>query len=298
MVEKLQTSVPKAATGFVFNTRRPIFSDPRVREALTYCLDFEWLNRAIYHGLYERTGSYFQGSELAALGVPASETEKALLQPFAASVRPDVLDGTWRPPVSDGTGVDRKNLRKALELLTQAGYERRGNALVNTSTGQPLSFEILVRDQEEENLALAFQRTLALIGVTASVRRVERLQYELRIKSFDYDMIRFTYPSSLSPGNEQINRWSSTAAESQGSFNFAGAREPAVDAMIDALLEARSREDFVAAVRALDRVLVSGFYLVPLFHAPEDWWARWTRIERPEALSLYGAEPTTWWAKP
>jgi len=131
-----------------------------------------------------------------------------------------------------------------------------------------------------------------------SVRRVEAQQYELRIKSFDFDMIRFAYPSSLSPGGEQLNRWSSQAAENQGSFNFSGAHDPAIDAMIAALLAATSREDFVAAVRALDRVLISGFYLVPLFHAPEDWWARWTRIEHPATPSLYGAEPTSWWAAP
>jgi peptide/nickel transport system substrate-binding protein len=128
--------------------------------------------------------------------------------------------------------------------------------------------------------------------------RVEAQQYELRIKSFDFDMIRFTYPSSLSPGNEQTNRWSSTAGRKQGSFNFAGVRSPAVDAMIAALLAANGRDEFVAAVRALDRVLISGFYLVPLFHTPEEWWARWARIEHPANPSLYGAEPTTWWVKP
>ena len=298
VLEGFETDIPKPMTGFVFNTRRPIFADPKVREALLYCLDFEFLNRVLYHGLFERTGSYFQGSELSALGVPASEAERALLAPFAGSVRPDVMDGAWRPPVSDGTGSDRKNLGAAFALLKEAGYEQRGRALVNAATGEPLAFEIMVRSQEEENLALAFQRTLALIGVEASVRRVDAMQYELRIKSFDYDMIRFVYPSSLSPGNEQLNRWSSEAAGNEGSFNFSGAHDPAIDAMIAALLAATTREDFVAAVRALDRVLISGMYLVPFFHSPEDWWARWTRIEHPEPRSLYGAEPTTWWAAP
>jgi peptide/nickel transport system substrate-binding protein len=293
--EEFTNALPKAMTGFVFNTRRPIFADSKVREALTYCLDFEWLNRALYFGLYERTGSYFHGSELSALGVPASEAERVLLAPFAGSVRAEVMDGTYAPPVSDGSGVDRKNLGIAFQLLKEAGYERQGNVLVHAATGAPLAFEILARDQNEENLALALQRSCARIGVEIAVRRTEPLQYELRIKSFDYDMIRFTYPSSLSPGNEQINRWSSVAAENEGSFNFSGAHEPAIDAMMAALLAAEERKDFVTAVRAFDRVLMSGFYLIPLFHAPEDWWAIWSRVKHPETLSLYGEEPTTWW---
>jgi peptide/nickel transport system substrate-binding protein len=296
--EMFPTAVPKPMIGFVFNTRKPVFADPQVREALTYCLDFEWLNRVLYSGLYQRTGSYFQGSELSALGQPASEAERALLAPFPDAVRPEVMAGTYQPPQSDGSGSDRKSLRSAFELLTKAGYERRGAGLVKAETGVPLAFEILVRDQEEENLALAYQRTCALIGAQVNVRRVEAQQYEIRIKSFDFDMIRFVYPSSLSPGNEQLNRWSSVAAENQGSFNFAGVKNPAVDAAIAALLAATERDAFVAAVRALDRVLISGFYLVPLFHTPEDWWARWTRIEHPPQGSLYGAEPTTWWVKP
>lgn len=296
--DKIATQVPKAMIGFVYNTRRPVFADPKVREALTYALDFEWLNRALFYGLYQRTGSYFQGSELSALGVPASEAEKVLLAPFPDAVRPEVMQGAYAPPVSDGSGFDRNNLRKAVQLLTEAGYERRGNALVHGGTGQSLTFEILARDLAEENLALTLQRTLARIGVNPTVRRVEPLQYELRIKSFDFDMIRFTYPSSLSPGNEQINRWSSQAADNQGSFNFSGAKNPAVDAMIAALLAANTRAEFVTAVRALDRVLISGFYMLPLFHSPEEWWARWTRIQRPETLALTGPEPTTWWTAP
>jgi peptide/nickel transport system substrate-binding protein len=296
VLEEFQTQIPKPMIGFVFNTARPVFSDPRVREALTRCVDFEWLNRSLFHGLYQRTGSYFQGAELSALGNPASEAERALLAPFPDAVRPDVMEGTWMPPVSDGTGADRNALRAAFQLLTDAGYERQGNLLVKAESGEPLAFEILVRNLEDENLALAMQRTCALLGVQISVRRVEPLQYEVRIKDFDYDMIRFVYPSSLSPGNEQNNRWSSAAAGNPGAFNFANVRNPAVDAMITALLDAETRDGFVTAARALDRVLISGFYLIPLFHAPADWWARWARVAHPETRSLYGAEPTTWWA--
>ena len=289
------TKLPKAMNGFVFNTERPLFADRNVRQALTHCIDFEWLNRSLYYGLYQRTGSYFQGSELSALGLPASDAEKALLAKFPDAVRPEVMDGTYDPPVSDGSGTDRASLRKAFDLLKAAGYERKGDALVNIASDAPLAFEVLVREVEDENLALAMQRTCALLGVKIDVRRIESLQFEVRIKDFDYDMIRFAYPSSLSPGNEQNNRWSSAAAHNPGSFNFAGVREPAVDATIEALLGATEREDFVTAVRVFDRVLISGNYLVPLFYAPEDWWALQSRVKHPKALSLYGAEPTTWW---
>jgi len=295
VLEKFPTEVPKAMNAFVFNTQQPVFADPRVREAISYCIDFEWLNKSLYHGLYKRTGSYFEGSELSALGLPASDAEKALLAPFPDAVRADVMAGAWRPPLSDGSGGDRKALRTAFELLREAGYERDGSALVKADSREPLAFTILVKAAEDENLALAMQRTCALLGVAISVRRVEPLQYEVRIKDFDYDMIRFIYPSSLSPGYEQNNRWSSTAVGNAGAFNFAGVSSPAVDAMVAALLAATERSDFVTAVRALDRALMSGFYLVPLFHSPEDWWARWARVKHPETLSLYGAEPTTWW---
>jgi peptide/nickel transport system substrate-binding protein len=296
-LQKFPTQAPKAMVGFVFNTQRPIFADRRVRKALTYCFDFEWLNRSLYYGLYQRTGSYFQGSELSALGQPASEAERALLAPYPDAVEPDVMDGSYKPPVGDGSGSDRALLRTAFQILTDAGYERRGNALVKTDTGAPFAFEVLVRNVEEENLAIALQRTCARLGVAISVRRVEPLQYEVRIKDFDYDMIRFIYPSSLSPGNEQNNRWSSASVRNAGAFNFAGVDSPAVDAMIAALLAAEDREDFVTAVRALDRVLISGHYLIPLFHSPEDWWAVWTRVKHPEKPSLYGPEPTTWWTE-
>jgi peptide/nickel transport system substrate-binding protein len=288
---------PKPMTGFVFNTERPIFADRRVREALTYCIDFEWMNRSLYYGLYKRVGSYFQDSDLSALAVPASDAEKALLAKFPDAVTPAVMDGTYAPPVSDGSGTDRAVLRKAFDLLKAAGYERKGNSLVNSTTNAPLSFEVLVRTAEDENLALAMQRTCSLLGVKINVRRLEPLQFEVRIKDFDYDMIRFVYLSSLSPGNEQNNRWASASAHSPGSFNFAGVKDPAVDAMIGALLSATGQDDFVTAVRAYDRVLMSGTYLVPLFYAPEDWWALSSRIKHPEKPSLYGAEPTTWWVE-
>jgi peptide/nickel transport system substrate-binding protein len=281
--------------GFVFNTRRPQFADPKVREALTYFLDFDWLNRNLYFGLYQRTGSYFQGSELSALGQPASDAEKALLAPFPGAVRADVMDGTYAPPKSDGSGQDRRMLGQGVALLKAAGYEVRDGKMVNVATGEPLTFEFLAQTRDQERVALAYQRWLALAGIALNVRLVDSAQFYERQKAFDFDMMQFVYPASLSPGNEQLFRWSSESAKTEGSFNFAGASSPALDAMLQALISANSEEDFIAAARALDRVLVSGFYVVPLFHADDNWMARWARVKHPDKPSLYGPEPTTWW---
>jgi peptide/nickel transport system substrate-binding protein len=293
VLDTFETGVPKGMNGFVFNTRRPIFADIRVREALGYFLDFEWLNQNLFDAKYQRTGSFFQGSELSALGVPADVRERELLAPFADAVREDILEGTYAPPVSDGSGRDRQNLQRGVELLAEAGYEIRDGAMVNSETGEPLAFEILVLDPNQERVALAFQSTLGVAGITASVRQIENAQYYERIlNTRDFDMIIWNYSASLSPGNEQIGRWSN---DQPGTLNFAGVKTPAVDAMIEAMLAARDREEFVSAVRAFDRVLTSGFYTIPLFHATGQWIARWRRVEPPEYTALYGAQPATWW---
>jgi peptide/nickel transport system substrate-binding protein len=295
--ETIETGTPKGMNGLVFNLRNPIFQDIRVREALTYFFDFEWINRNLYDGQYRRSGSYFEGSELSALGRPASEKERMLLAPFPDAVLPAVMDGTYQPPVSDGSGRDRNNLRKGIELLKAAGYAQQGGKMVHSDTGTPLSFEILVIDRDEERLGLAFQQALRLVGIDVSVRQADTAQYWERIlNTRAFDMIRWIYPASLSPGNEQLGRWSMIDATTFGRLNFPGVSSPAIDAMIDAMLAAESEEDFVAAVRAFDRVLISGHYVIPLFHAPEQWIARWSKIERPERASLYGAIPPAWWS--
>ena len=296
VLEPFAKGTPSGMNAFVFNTRRAPFDDPLVRQALTYFFDFEWMNRNLFFDRYERSGSFFHGSELSALGQPASEAELALLKAFPGVVKPAVLDGTYKPPVSDGSGRDRKNLRTALKMLGQAGYARKGNALVHGRTGKQLGFEFLTMSREQERLALGFQRTLSVAGIDMSVRQVDATQFWDRLKQYDFDMIQFFWAASLSPGNEQNFRWSQQSATMPGTFNFAGANEPAIDAMIEKLLAAHSREDFVTAVRALDRILMSGTYVIPLFHLPDQWIARWTRIAHPGISSLYGYEPTTWWS--
>jgi len=296
--EEFSSGLPKPSFNFVFNTRRTIFADNRVREAIALLFDFEWVNRSIFFGLYKRNAGFFDGSELSAVGRPADERERALLAPFPGAVRPDVLDGTWAPPATDGSGRDRTVLRRALALLGSAGYELRGTELVERTRGRPFGFEILTVNRDEERLALLFASQLKRAGISAQVRLVDAVQYEARRIAFDFDMIQNRWDESLSPGNEQAFYWSSAAADSNGSRNYMGVKNEAIDSMIAALLKAETRADVVGAVRALDRALISGNYVVPLFYVPEQWVARWTYIERPRTTSMHGYLPETWWRQP
>jgi peptide/nickel transport system substrate-binding protein len=197
-------------------------------------------------------------------------------------------------PVSDGSGTDRKVLRQAVSLLAEAGYAIKGGKMLD-KTGKQLTFEVMTQNEGQEKMAIAYQRALALIGIQMSIRTVDDAQYQARSNSFDYDMIVKAYTSSLSPGAEQFNRWESSSRDAQGSFNYAGVADPDIDRMIEALASARSLEDFQAAVRAYDRLLVAGHYVVPLYHIGEQWAARWTHIGRPEKTPLYGYQLPVWW---
>lgn len=298
--EALKNENPKGLSGFVFNTRRPLFSDIRLREALGMMFDFEWVNANYYSSLYTRTKSFFDESVLSSSGRPASEKERALLAPWPNAVRADILEGKWRPPVNDGTGRDREVAKRALDLLATAGWRLDGGRL--TKDGEAASFEIMVKDRDQERLALSYASSLARIGVDARVRLVDEVQYQRRRQKFDFDMMIGQYVASASPGNEQRMRWGSASAAQEASFNLAGAASPAIDGLIAALLAAKSDDDFITAVRAYDRVLLSGFYVVPLFHASEQWIAHSAELERPQRLPRYGAPmfgPTldSWWRK-
>lgn len=296
--EEFKTGVPQGMRALVFNTRRPVFADIRVRKAINHLFDFEWVNRSLFYGLYQRTGSYFEGSELASRGRPADARERALLAPFPDAVTPKVLAGAWAPPASDGSGRDRVQLKAALDLFAEAGYAIDGTVLKERATGRPFTFEIMVTTRDQERIALAFASSLKRAGITPSIRMVDAVQFEQRRIAFDFDMIQYYWDESLSPGNEQAFYWGSAAADEQGSRNYMGVRSPAVDAMIAALLKAEKRDDFVSAVRALDRVLLSGEFVVPLFHLPAQWMARWKTIRHPAATSLYGYLPEVWWREP
>jgi peptide/nickel transport system substrate-binding protein len=295
--ETFQTGKPAGTYGFFFNTRRTVFQNRDVRAALGLLFDFEWANKNLYFGAYKRVTSFFENSELSSVGRPASDAEKALLAPFPDAVTPEVMAGTWHPAVSDGSGSDRKLLRQAVEQLKQAGYSFAGGKMVGPG-GQPLAFEILAQNADQARIAQGFAGTLARIGVGVNIRQVDDAQYQLRKQEFDYDMLMSSFTSSLSPGAEQRGRWGSGARDANGSFNFAGTAEPAIDAMIDAMTQARSREDFVAAVRAYDRVLISGQYVVPLFYVPDQWLARWNFIQHPEVTPLTGYYLPAFWRDP
>jgi peptide/nickel transport system substrate-binding protein len=295
--DRFPYGLPKGMAGMVFNTRRPMFADVRVREALLHLFDFEWINHNLFFDQYRRTASYFDDCELSAHGRVATAQERDLLKPFPDAVRADIMDGRWSPPVNDGTGRDRKHLRRALSLLSAAGYKLKGTELIHAASGRPLEIEYLVTSREQERLALAFAHSVKRAGIEMQVRLVDATQYERRRVTFDFDMMEYRWEQSLSPGNEQYFYWGSAAADQDGSRNYMGVRSKAIDAMIAAMLNAREQADFVAATRALDRILLSGFYVIPLFHLPEQWVARWTRIAHPKRTSLYGYLPETWWAE-
>ncbi|MEP9377737.1 extracellular solute-binding protein [Aquabacter sp. CN5-332] len=295
--EVIPTRLPKPHYALVFNTRRPIFADLNVRRAIIELFDFPWIDRNLYHGLYTRTAGFFDGSDLSALGRPASAMERALLLPYPGAVRKDVMAGTYKPPQADGSGRDRARLKAALDLLDDTGWRLKNGRLVNED-GVPFSFEIMVATREQERLCLAFASQLARAGIQARIRMVDPVQFDARRNSYDFDMVPFTWGQSLSPGNEQAFYFGSDAAGTQGTRNYMGMRSPAADALIARLVAAVSRDDLETTSRALDRVLISGAYAVPLFHAPGQWLARWKQIQRPSTLSLYGTLPETWWRAP
>ncbi len=298
--ETVPLRLPKGMEGFAFNTRRKLFSNVRAREALGDMFDFEWLDHNLYGDLYRRTPSFFAESDLASTGRAADQTEMAILAPYPGAVRDDILAGSWSPPVSDGSGRDRASAKRALALLATAGYRLRGTELV-TPDGAPFAFEIMVVDHRQERLALSFSQSLARIGVAARVRLVDEVQYQRRRQAFDFDMMLGSWIATPSPGAEQRSRWGSASAKQEASFNLPGATSPAIDGAIAAILAARSQSDFGAAVRVLDRLLLSGFYIIPLFHTQDQWIAYSAALGRPKQVPLFGLSNVTpmelWWRR-
>ncbi|HEX4769151.1 MAG TPA: extracellular solute-binding protein [Lichenihabitans sp.] len=296
----VHSRLPKGMEGFAFNTRRPLFADVRVREALGDMFDFEWIDANLYGGLYVRTPSFFADSELSSIGKSADAAETAILSAYLGAVRPDILAGQWRPPVGDGSGRDRAQAKRAIRLLAEAGDKLVGTRMT-TAEGRPFDFDIMVADRRQERLALAFAESLARIGIVAHVKLVDEVQYQRRRQSFDFDMMPGSWIATPSPGAEQRSRWGSASARQEASFNLPGAASPAIDAAISAILEARSKEDFTSAVRTLDRLLLSGFYIIPLFHTPDQWIAYWATLGRPAEVPLFGFNNVTpmelWWKK-
>ena len=294
--QAIPNEIPTGMQGWVYNTRRAIFSDARVREALAAAFDFEWSNAHLFYKAYTRTRSYFSNSELASRGLP-TEAEVKVLAPFRGRVSDEVFRREYRPPSTEPGGL-RPNLIHALELLKQAGWVVRDMRLVNTQTGRPLTFEILLDDPNWERIALPFVKNLERLGVSARVRTVDSAQYEYRMKQFDFDMTVGLFSQSLSPGNEQVDFWASTSATTPGSRNLAGVRDPAVDRLIELVISAPDRPALIARTRALDRVLLWGHYIIPHFHITAFRVAYWNRFGRPAVSPKYDLGFETWWIEP
>ncbi len=282
--------------GFVFNTRREIFEDPRVREALAYAFDFEWTNQTLFYGLYSRTKSYFSNSELAARELP-DERELAILEPYRSQLPETVFTTVYEPPSTDGSGELRDNLRTALELLRDAGWviDPQTRKLVNGDTGQPMRFEVLLVNPSFERIVGPMLRNLERLGIDATMRTVDTAQYQNRMDAFDFDMAVNVWGQSQSPGNEQRDFWSCEAAETNGSRNFAGICDPVVDALINRVIAADSREDLVAATRALDRVLLAGHYVIPNWHSRGYRVAYWDKLRHTGRTPRFLLDLDAWW---
>src|SRR6516162_4299121 len=271
---------PSGMQGFGYNLRRPLFQDPRVREALAYAFDFEWSNKALFYDAYTRTRSYFDNSELAATGVPQGE-ELKILEKFRGQIPDEVFTTEYDPPKYDGSGNIRDGLRAALKLLKEAGWTFKGEKLVNDETGQPFEFEVLLDNPQFERIVLPFAKNLERMGITARVRTVDPAQYQKRMDTFDYDMTVAVFPQSLSPGNEQREYWGSKAADEEGSRNLLGIRSPVIDDLVEELVRAPDRPSLIAHTQALDRVLQYGYYLIPHYHLAAFRVAYWDKFRRP-----------------
>ena len=267
---------PSGAQGFFLNTRRPKFADVRVRRALDYAFDFEFANKTIFHDLYTRTESFFENSAMKATGKP-SEAELKLLEPFRDQLPPEVFAEPYRPPVSDGSGKDRKLLQAANQLFNEAGWTVKNGARVNAK-GEVLDIEFIIVDPTSERVLSNYVANLTSLGIAATIRRVDAAQYQRRLKSFDFDVVTTRYSLRLTPGVELRSYWGSETANVDGSLNLAGISNPVIDALIAKAIEATSRAELEVATRALDRVLRAGHYWVPQWYKPAHHVAHWDRF--------------------
>lgn len=293
--EEIANHNPTGMQGFIFNTRRPVFSDRRVREAFGLLFDYEWANRQLFNGAYTRTRSYFDNSELAASGLPSAD-ELKLLEPLRAQVPPQVFTDEYQPPVTDGSGIIREQQRRAFQLLQEAGWRVEGDQMLD-NTGAPVKVEFLLAQTEFERVLLPYKRNLADLGIELVIRRVDVSQYINRLRSRDFDLMVGGFGQSNSPGNEQREYWHSSSADNPGSRNYIGLKDPAVDSLVEGLINADSRQSLITHTRALDRVLLWGHYVVPNWHIKTWRVAYWNRFEHPKVSPKYDIGLHTWWAR-
>ena len=285
---------PTGMQAFVYNTRRPIFQDPRVRKALAYAFDFEWTNKNLFFGQYTRTKSFFSNSDLASRDLPTG-LELKILEKYKNRIPESIFTTAYQPPETDSLGWPRNNLTVAQELLKEAGWTINDMKLTNSDGGQLFTFEILLYSEGFERIVLPFARNLKKLGIDVRVRRVDQTQYINRVRNFDYDMIVSGWGSSESPGNEQFGHWSSSAADSPAASNYAGVRDPIIDELINGLVQAKSREGLVAHTRALDRLLLSGHYVIPQWHLTSQRILYWDKFGLPKITPKSGTSTNLWW---
>ena len=293
ILQEMKNDRPTGMNALVMNSRKEIFNNPQVRLALSYAYDHEWINKALYSNAYTRTDSYFDNSPLASSGLP-SENELKLLNPWKNQLPKEIFNQTYQPPVSDGSGMPRDNLRIAKKILEGEGWFVEDGKLMKD--GKEFAFEFLIVSPSVEKIALAFQKTLEVLGITMSVRTVDSSQYQARMLNYDFDMIKASWNVSLSPGNEQQFYWGSEVGKKDGSKNYAGVNSPVVDSLIETLIGAKTREELTTAIHALDRVLLWGHYVIPLYHSNTDRIAYWNFLEFPDEIPLYGLVIESWWA--
>ena len=291
--EEIANKVPEGMQAFGFNTRRPLFQDARVRQALGYLFDFEWTNKALFFGAYTRTESYFSNSDLASSGLPGPG-ELKILEKYRGQIPDTVFTTPFVLPKTDGSGNIRDGLRAALELLGQAGWTVKGDKLVNAQ-GQQFRFEFLLAQPEFERVILPFAQNLARIGIACNIRTVDPAQYENRMRKFDYDMTVLVFPESLSPGNEQRDFWTTAAGEAEGGRNYLGIRSKAVDDLVNLIIGAPDRQSLVDRVHALDRILLNSYYVIPNWHIAYFRVASWDKFARPKINPPYALALDTWW---
>jgi microcin C transport system substrate-binding protein len=294
--EEIAHENPRGMQGFIMNTRRSMFSQPEVRKALALAFDFEWTNSNLFYGAYTHSHSYFSNSEMAAEELP-TPAELEILEAVRDQVPPEVFTQVYRAPTTDGSGRNRAQLREALGLLKQAGWQLESGKLVD-GNGSPFTFEILLVQKEFERVVSPFIRNLERLGISASIRIVDVSQYINRLRQFDFDMVVYGFGQSSSPGNEQRDYWHSSSADMPGSRNLIGIKNPAVDYLVEQLIAAPDREQLVLRARALDRVLQWNHYVIPHYHISAYRIAYWNRFAHPEVSPAYDLGLDTWWTKP
>jgi microcin C transport system substrate-binding protein len=295
--ETIKNGLPSGMQCFAMNQRREFFTDRRVRYALAHAFDFEWTNQSLFYGMYIRTDSFFENSELQADG-PPTEAMLKILEPFREDLWPEVYTQDYEPPSTAGKNSLRNNLRKALELLRDAGWEIKDGVLTHTATGEPFTFEILLVQPTYERIVLPFVTNLKKLGIQADVRVVDTSQYINRMRDFDFDMIVSLLSQSLSPGNEQRHFWHSEAADVPGTYNYCGIRNKSIDALVDLVISAESREDLVNRCKALDQALLWGHYVIPHWYSGEYHVAYTAKVKHPANLPPYNIALTYWWIDP